>query len=156
MVDYQGPHLDTTFHALADATRRQMLERLAADGRLSAGELAAPFQMSLPAVLKHLAVLEAAGLVRREKIGRVVHCELTAGPLREANDWLGFYERFWSSSLDRLKTYLESEQCPPRDPQPAAPKPPPQQPQPETPGRRRRASKSSGPSKLRRKGSSTR
>jgi DNA-binding transcriptional ArsR family regulator len=101
--------LDLTFRALSDATRREILGRLGREGVLTVGELATPLAMSLPGVLKHINTLEAAGLVRRKKVGRAVRCELVADPLREAEAWLACYERFWTASLDRLQTYLEND-----------------------------------------------
>jgi DNA-binding transcriptional ArsR family regulator len=99
--------LSTTFAALADPTRRAILARLA-EGEASVGELAAPFEMSLPAVSKHLKVLERAALVRRTKVAQWRRCALQADGLRDAAHWLRFYERFWSESLDRLAEHLES------------------------------------------------
>ena len=97
--------LDRTFSALADPTRRAILSRLSRGGS-SVGELAAPFNMSLPAVSKHLRVLEKAGLLRREKDGRVRRCSLKAAPMAEAAGWLSFYRRFWEGQLDSLADYL--------------------------------------------------
>jgi DNA-binding transcriptional ArsR family regulator len=109
MVMYQSSPLDATFAALADPTRRAMLARLADDRQLSASALAAPFAMSLPAALKHIGVLAQAGLVRREKVGRTVHCRLEAEPLRAAHQWIARYERFWSERLDALAAILEED-----------------------------------------------
>src|SRR5690348_11818874 len=106
-------HLDRTFAALADPTRRALIAQLSERESLSVTELARPFAMSLPAVMKHLDVLSDAGLVMREKTGRTVACRLRAEPMREANDWLTRYQRFWSESLDRLAAYLEEDPCPP-------------------------------------------
>jgi DNA-binding transcriptional ArsR family regulator len=97
--------LSTTFAALSDPTRRAILARLAG-GEASVGELAAPFDMSLPAVSKHLKVLEKAGLVARSRDAQWRPCRLSAAPLREVDAWLGGYRRFWSESLDRLDDYL--------------------------------------------------
>ena len=99
-------HLSTTFAALADPTRRAILARLA-EGEASVGEIAAPFAMSLPAISKHLRVLERARLIRRRKDAQWRRCELRPDGLRAAADWLGQYERFWSESLDRLAAYLD-------------------------------------------------
>lgn len=107
MVKHQAPALDRTFAALADPTRRALLARLGEHQSLSVGELARPFPISLPAVMKHLDVLSDAGLIARKKTGRVVACRLTAAPMKEATDWLERYARFWSERLDRLETYLE-------------------------------------------------
>ena len=104
--------LDRTFAALADPTRRALLARLSSEDALSVSELAQPFAMSLPAVMKHLDVLSDAALVSREKTGRVVACRLTAEPMREALAWLNRYEHFWSDNLDRLIAFVEEETCP--------------------------------------------
>ncbi len=106
MVKYQTEALDAVFSALGDPTRRAILARLAL-GETSVGELAAPHAMSLPAVSKHLRVLEAAGLVRREKQGRVIRCRLEAAPLEAAADWITEYRRFWEAQLDALADYLQ-------------------------------------------------
>jgi DNA-binding transcriptional ArsR family regulator len=97
--------LSTTFAALADPTRRAILARLAA-GEASVTELAEPFEMSLPAVSKHLKVLERAGLVARGRAAQWRPCRLEAGPLKGAADWLEHYRRFWEQSFDRLGDYL--------------------------------------------------
>src|SRR5215470_8862886 len=109
MVNYQRPDLDGIFAALSDPTRRAVLARLSAAPELSVTTLAAPFVMSLPAVLKHLDVLEVAGLIRRHKSGRTVSCRLNAAPLQEAQRWLAHYEQFWSDRLDALARYLAGE-----------------------------------------------
>jgi DNA-binding transcriptional ArsR family regulator len=117
MVYFDPVALDRTFAALSDPTRRAMLARLSEHGTQTASELAAPFDVSLPAILKHLGVLAAAGLVRREKTGRTVHCELEAAPMRDAIAWLERYERFWSARLDALAAYVEEDAtCPARKP----------------------------------------
>jgi DNA-binding transcriptional ArsR family regulator len=102
----QADHLSATFAALADPTRRAILARLA-EGEASVGELAAPFAMSLPAVSKHLSVLERARLIRRRKDAQWRRCALRPEGLRAAGDWIGQYERFWTESLDRLADHLE-------------------------------------------------
>jgi len=107
MVESSAPALDRTFNALADPTRRAILARLAQAPDVTASALAAPFDMSLPALLKHIAVLESAGLVAREKRGRSVHCRLVAAPMHTAMQWLETYEQFWTSRLDALAAYLE-------------------------------------------------
>ncbi|MBV8626660.1 MAG: helix-turn-helix transcriptional regulator [Paraburkholderia sp.] len=112
MVKYQEAALDRTFAALADPTRRALLARLSDQQDLSVSELAAPFEMSLPAVMKHLDVLSDAGLVTRTKTGRTVACRLSAGPMEEAMRWLNHYERFWSEQLERLAAFVEEEACP--------------------------------------------
>jgi DNA-binding transcriptional ArsR family regulator len=106
MVKYST--LDRTFGALADPTRRRILERLAG-GQCRAGQLAAPFAMSLPAISKHLRVLERAGLVRRHRLGREHRLELAARPIKDALRWMEQYRRFWEGSLDALANYLENE-----------------------------------------------
>jgi DNA-binding transcriptional ArsR family regulator len=98
-------HLSTTFAALADPTRRAILARLA-QGEASVGELAAPFAMSLPAISKHLGVLERAHLIRRRKDAQWRRCALQPEGLRAVADWIGRYERFWTESLDRLAECL--------------------------------------------------
>ncbi len=108
MVELQTPELDTVFHALGDATRRRMLRDLA-DGERSVGQLAQPYAMSLAAASKHIQVLERARLIRREVRGRSHICRLEPGPLASAHEWLGFYERFWTSRLDELERLLRSE-----------------------------------------------
>lgn len=122
--------MDRTFAALADPTRRAILARMAAeaDGHgIRVTELAAPFvgatpgaspgsgAMSLPAVSKHLRVLERAGLLKQEKDGRARRCHLVAGPLKNAHDWVAFYREFWTDRLDALADYLESENQPTPD-----------------------------------------
>lgn len=98
--------LDFTFAALSDATRRGILARLAA-GETSVSELARPYDMSLPAVSKHLRVLESAGLVTRRKDGRVQRCNLVAGPMKSAAEWIEHYRRFWETQFDSLARFLE-------------------------------------------------
>jgi DNA-binding transcriptional ArsR family regulator len=121
MVYYQKPNLDRTFAALADPTRRSLLARLSEKESLSISELAKPYSMSLPAVMKHLDVLADAGLVGREKNGRIVSCRLRAEPMRDANDWLNRYQKFWSERLDRLAAFLEEDSWPPSQPSQASP-----------------------------------
>src|SRR5262249_54335491 len=99
---------DATFGALADPTRRAILARLAHAPESTVGELAAPFSISLPAISRHLRVLEGAGLIEREKDGRVHHCRIVAGPMRTASDWIERYRQFWEERLDALKLYLEN------------------------------------------------
>jgi len=98
--------LSATLAALADPTRRAILSRLAL-GETSVTELAEPFEMSLPAVSKHLKVLERAGLIARGREAQWRPCRLEAGPLREVSDWVEHYRRFWDESLDRLGDYLQ-------------------------------------------------
>jgi DNA-binding transcriptional ArsR family regulator len=97
--------LSTTFAALADPTRRAILARLAL-GELSVTELAEPFDMSLPAVSKHLKVLERAGLIRRAREAQWRPCQLDARPLKDVAEWSERYRRFWTESFDRLDEYL--------------------------------------------------
>ena len=98
-------HLTATFAALADPTRRAILARLAS-GESSVTELAGPFEMSLPAVSKHLKVLERAGLISRSRHAQWRPCQLKAKPLRDVADWVEHYRRFWEESFDRLDEYL--------------------------------------------------
>ncbi len=104
---FQRP-IDRTFGALADPTRRAILARLAA-GEATVGELAEPFEISLPAVSKHLGVLEAAGLLERHREGRVRRCRLNPVPMKEAAEWISDYRSFWESQLDKLARYLEDQ-----------------------------------------------
>ncbi|HXW49737.1 MAG TPA: metalloregulator ArsR/SmtB family transcription factor [Xanthobacteraceae bacterium] len=109
MVKFYVDPLDRTFAALSDATRRALVMRLAQEPGLSVSELAAPFSMSLPAIMKHLDVLADAGLVARAKTGRTVACRLEAEAMRDAFEWLNRYEKFWSDRLSSLAAYLEDE-----------------------------------------------
>ena len=97
--------LSTTFAALADPTRRAILARLS-NGQCSVNELAEPFDMSLPAISKHLKVLERAGLIARTREAQWRPCQLNAGRLKEVADWIEQYRRFWEESFDRLDEYL--------------------------------------------------
>jgi DNA-binding transcriptional ArsR family regulator len=106
MVKYSTPRLNQTFAALADPTRRRILAHLARGDRCVT-HLARPHAMSLPAVSKHLRVLEKAGLLRRRRYGRVHEMQLDAKPLREAAQWVEEYRKFWEGSLDRLAAYLD-------------------------------------------------
>jgi len=106
MVKYQSRSLNRTFAALADPTRRRILAHLA-QGDRRVTDLARPHDMSLPAVSKHLRVLEKAGLLRRRRYGRVHEMRLDAKPLKEAAQWVEEYRKFWEGSLDRLAAYLE-------------------------------------------------
>jgi DNA-binding transcriptional ArsR family regulator len=107
MVKYSASDLDRTFSALADPTRRAVLLRLKKKSGLSVSELARPFSLKLPGMMKHLDVLLDAGLITRAKAGRTVSVYLSVGPMREAMDWLKRYEHFWSASLDRLVALVE-------------------------------------------------
>jgi DNA-binding transcriptional ArsR family regulator len=142
MVYYSGPALDRTFAALADPTRRALLARLSETDGISVSELAKPFAMSLPAIMKHLDVLAGAGLVSRSKSGRTVACRLQAGPMQEANDWLNRYQKFWTDRLDQLAAFLEEDECPTPSPNLASPssdasKPRPRKSSPPGPNRKK-------------------
>jgi DNA-binding transcriptional ArsR family regulator len=141
MVYLSQPSLDRTFAALADPTRRALLAQLGEHAEVSVSELARPFTMSLPAVMKHLDVLSEAGLIAREKTGRTVICRLQAAPMAEATEWLNRYEKFWSERLDRLAAYLEEESCPPSSSQAS----------PSSAGSKRRPPPSTGPGPNRKK-----
>ena len=101
--------LDATFSALADPTRRAILARLAA-GETSVSELAEPFAMSMPAISKHLKVLQRAGLIERSREAQWRPCRLAPAPLKDASEWLDRYRRFWEESFDRLEDYLRELQ----------------------------------------------
>ena len=109
MVNYQAAVLDRTFAALADPTRRALLARLDEEDSVSVSELARPFPVSLPAIMKHLDVLSDAGLIVRTKTGRTVACQLTPAPMEQAMNWLAHYERYWTEQLDRLAAFLEED-----------------------------------------------
>jgi DNA-binding transcriptional ArsR family regulator len=109
----QEPGLDRTFAALADPTRRALLTQLRERNGVSVSELAEPFPVSLPAIMKHLDVLSDAGLIRRTKTGRTVICELSAAPMEQAMLWLYRYEQFWNEQLDRLAAFVEEDSCSP-------------------------------------------
>ena len=109
MVNYQTATLDRTFAALADPTRRALLARLDEEAGVSVSELARPFPVSLPAIMKHLDVLSDAGLIVRTKTGRTVARQLTPAPMEQAMNWLAHYERYWTEQLDRLAAFLEED-----------------------------------------------
>ena len=111
--------LSATFAALADPTRRAILARLSR-GESSVGDLAEPFDMSPPAVTKHLKVLERAGLIRRGRRAQWRPCGLTPAPLREVAEWVEPYRRLWEARLDRLEAFLAEQQDPQHQDQPAA------------------------------------
>jgi len=111
MVKYYPVSLDATFSALADPTRRRILQSLSTHSR-RVTDLAQPFSMSLPAVSKHLRVLERAGLLKRRQLGREHHLELEPAPMKEAALWIEEYRKFWEGSLDSLAHYLENNQQP--------------------------------------------
>jgi DNA-binding transcriptional ArsR family regulator len=117
MVNYQE-RLDRIFAAVVDPTRRAILAQLERKGGVSISELAAPFPIKLPAVMKHLDVLAEAGLVTRSKAGRTVTVRLRAQPLRTAMEWLQHYERFWPDRLDRLARYAEDKEAEARSSKP--------------------------------------
>jgi len=102
--------LDRVFHALADRTRRSLLASLAEKGPSMVTELADPFDMSLPAVSRHIRVLESAKLVGRSVDGRIHRCSLDAKPLRDVEQWLKYYEHFWTETLDNLARYVEQDE----------------------------------------------
>ena len=102
-------HLSSTFAALSDPTRRAILARLVS-GEATVKELAEPFEMSLPAISKHLKVLERSGLIARGREAQWRPCRLEAGPLKEVADWVEHYRRFWEASFDRLDIYLRELQ----------------------------------------------
>jgi DNA-binding transcriptional ArsR family regulator len=102
-------HLNATFAALADPTRRAILARLAS-GETSVSELAEPFAMSMPAISKHLKVLQRAGLIERGREAQWRPCRLAPAPLKDASDWLDSYRRFWEESFDRLEDFLRELQ----------------------------------------------
>ena len=105
MGNYKQPVLDLTFAALSDPTRRAILARLAI-GEASVNELAEPFNLSQPAISKHLKVLERAGLIARGREAQWRPCRLDAGPLKDVAGWIEHYRRFWDQSFDRLDAYL--------------------------------------------------
>lgn len=106
-MENHPPALDTTFHALADPTRRAVIRRLV-DGPASVTELAGPFEMGLPSFLKHVKVLETCGLIRSEKAGRVRTCHLVPARLAAAEDWLSKQRAIWEGRTDRLAAFVES------------------------------------------------
>ncbi|HEX5387296.1 MAG TPA: metalloregulator ArsR/SmtB family transcription factor [Gemmatimonadales bacterium] len=142
---YHQTALDRTFAALADPTRRAIVARLSR-GEAAIGDLARPFAMSLPAVSKHIRVLERAGLASVRREGRRRRCRLVAAPLHGAADWVEQYRRFWEGQLDQLARYLDDET--------STEKEGPWQPRPS--GNRRTSSKSGTPTRNRRSGSSAR
>lgn len=106
MVNSRSDQLDETFFALSDPTRREILVRLA-NGDQSVAELSKPFQISAPAISKHLKVLVRAGLLEQQRDGRGRKCHLLPGPLKEAAEWVEKYREFWEGQLDQLAEYLE-------------------------------------------------
>jgi DNA-binding transcriptional ArsR family regulator len=138
MVKYSEAALDHVFAALADPTRRGVLESLAG-GSLGVSELAAPHGMSLPGFMKHLRVLEDAGLIARSKEGRVVSCELSAAPMKAAAAWMQRYEKFWTEKLDSLARYLYQQEELQTWTRPGSPKSPRSASSATTPSHRRRS-----------------
>ncbi len=106
MVNYEPPSLDQIFSALSDPTRRAILLRLT-DGEATVSEVAEPFEMTAPAISKHLRVLEEAGLITRRKDGRTHYLHLNASTLKDAADWLAHYKAFWETQIDSLERYLQ-------------------------------------------------
>ena len=111
MAKFQASPLDRTFAALGDPTRRAILARLASEGSATVSALAGPVAIKLPTVMKHLDVLDEAGLITRTKRGRTVTVRLAPEPMREALQWLRHYERFWSQRLDRLAAFVEAQEA---------------------------------------------
>jgi DNA-binding transcriptional ArsR family regulator len=107
MVNNTPERLDSVFSAVADPTRRAILERLARS-EASVTELAAPFEISLPAISRHLRILEHAGLVARRREGRIHHMRLNAAAMKEATEWLDYYRRFWTDQFGNLAAYLDT------------------------------------------------
>ena len=110
MVNYKEQQLDEAFGALAHPIRRGIVKRLAT-GEATVSKLARPHRVSGPAISKHLRILEEAGLLRRRKTGREHHCRLVPDRLKQAQDWIEHYRRFWEGSLDRLENYLKQTQA---------------------------------------------
>jgi DNA-binding transcriptional ArsR family regulator len=121
MVYQSEEQLDAVFHALSDPTRRALLRQLAA-GEATISALAEPFEMSLPAVSKHLRVMEEAALVEREREGRSWRCRLLPEPLHDALLWLQFYQRFWRGQMDSVSEYLQELQATQEPPAKSKPK----------------------------------
>jgi DNA-binding transcriptional ArsR family regulator len=141
MVKYQSGSLDAIFAALSDPIRRRILERLAR-GEASVGDLAAPFQVTAPAISRHLRVLERAGLLDRHKKGRIHRCRLRPRPMNDAVAWIEQCRKFWEQQFDALERYLTETESKENDPWPHPASAP------------RRRSSSNAPSKRRGKGSS--
>jgi DNA-binding transcriptional ArsR family regulator len=120
MVDYSQSRLDAVFAALSDPTRRAIVDRLARESEVAVSDIARPFAVSLPAVMKHLDVLARADLIEREKSGRTVRCRLRAETMESAMQWLARYEHFWTEKLDALAKFLEKDQCSPNQASPSS------------------------------------
>jgi len=115
MVKYIGPSLDATFAALSDPTRRAIVARLGETDPsqgIPVGELAEPFDMSAPAISKHLRVLERAGMLTQQRDGRVRRCRLDPTPINEAAQWIEYHRAFWNHQLDALADFLEGPNTP--------------------------------------------
>jgi len=138
MVKYSDDELDTVFAALSDRTRRHVLQSLA-EGERQVTELANEHEMSLPGFMKHLRVLEDAGLIARSKEGRVVSCELSAQPMQSASTWMSRYEKFWTEKLDSLARYLYQQEELQTWNKPSSPKSPRSASSAATPSRRKRS-----------------
>ena len=147
MVKYKDDALTAVFAALADPTRRGILESLCG-GDLAVSELAAPHEMSLPGFMKHLRVLEDAGLVTRAKEGRVVSCALAARPMKTASTWMSRYEKFWTEKLDSLARYLYQQEELQTWNKPSSPKSPRSPSSAATPSRRKKSGRP-GPTRKR-------
>ena len=106
-IHYHHP-LDRTFHALGDGTRRQILSMLARAGALSANDLRQPFDVAQPTISKHLKVLEQAGLVHRDVVGRTHRFRLEAASMKDAEDWIGRQRQFWADTLERLDIFVQT------------------------------------------------
>ena len=127
MVYYSTDGLNRVFAAVADPTRRALLAELEGRESVTISELAQPFAMSLPAIMKHLDVLSDAGLITRTKTGRTVTCRLNAAPMEQAMEWLSRYQRFWTAQLERFAAFVEKDLCSPSQ---ASPSPDDSTPQP--------------------------
>src|SRR4029079_9800507 len=138
MVKYSDDELDTVFAALSDRTRRHVLQSLAGGDR-QVSETANEHEMSLPGFMKHLRVLEDAGLIARSKEGRVVSCELSAQPMQAASTWMSRYEKFWTEKLDSLARYLYQQEELQAWNKPASKKNPSSPSSASTPSRRRKS-----------------
>lgn len=115
MIPPSYEELNTTFSALADSTRRAILKQLS-EGEHTVSQVAEPFSMSLPAISKHIRVLEKAGLLTRRKEGVTHYLSLNAEPLQRASDWFGYYKKFWTQQLDQLEHFLLSQKEDTHDP----------------------------------------
>lgn len=122
MVKYYSEQLDKTFFALSDPVRRSILAQLAS-GQATVLQLAEPHAISIPAVSKHLKLLEKADLVSRTKRGRIHYMKLNPGPLKEANEWTAFYQDFWKDQFASLNTYLNTMSPKPEGEPPCPPQP---------------------------------